>query len=273
MLAAISLGGLLSSCGGSSSSPRISASSSIKSIEIGQSLKTATSAFSFISEGDSCFLTKNVSIQWPQKVGGADLAPLQDSILAIALGSGTSSSIDSAITSYLKEYKEVADSAVAIAPDKVPLSTRAYTSSVSVRTLETTPLYTTSQITSSSYLGGAHAMTTIRPLSYALDSAKVITLDNLFKADDLPKVKQIVAENLASQLNVGVDNLTSAGLFTNDIPLSSNVYIINSTLVFHYGQYEIAPYSMGMFDVDVYPYTVREYLTPLGASLFPTQLN
>ncbi len=261
----------LSSC--SNDSALALGSASIKSIEIGTSLKTSEKAYSFVEDKDSCYLTKSVSVEWPVKVGAANLTPLQDSILAIAFDKPSTEVIDDAITSYLDDYSTVAESATAINPAQVPLSTRAYTMKVSVKTLETTPLYLSTQIVSSSYLGGAHPNTAIRPMTIALDSAKVITVDNLFKPSALEHVRELVKENLGRQLNVSGDRLTDAGLFTNDIPLSQSVYIINSTIVFHYGQYEIAPYSMGMFDVDVYPFTVRDWLTPLGQSLFPGQLD
>lgn len=248
-------------------------SASIRSIEIGTSLKTSQKAFSFVEDKDSFYLTKSVSVEWPVKVGAANLTPLQDSILAIAFDKPALTVIDEAITSYLDDYSTVAETATEIKPAQVPLSTRAYTTNVSVKTLETTPLYLSTQITSSAYLGGAHPNTVIRPLTIALDSAKVITVDNLFKPSAIEHVKALVKENLGRQLNVSGDRLTDAGLFTNDIPLSQSVYIINSTIVFHYGQYEIGPYSMGMFDVDVYPYSVRDWLTPLGQSLFPGQLD
>lgn len=248
-------------------------SASIRSTEIGTSLKTSEKAYGFVEEKDSFYLTKSVSVEWPVKVGAANLTPLQDSILAIAFEKPAATVIDEAITSYLDDYSTVAESATPLDPAKVPLSTRAYTSNVSVKTLETTPLYLSTQIASSSYLGGAHPNTVIRPLTIALDSAKVITVDNLFKPSALEHVKALVKESLGRQLNVSADNLTAAGLFSNDIPLSQSVYIINSTIVFHYGQYEIGPYSMGMFDVDIYPFTVRDWLTPLGRSLFPGQLD
>lgn len=78
----------------------------------------------------------------------------------------------------------------------------------------------------------------------------------------------IIINALARQLEVPVDGLEKAGIFTSQLTSPGYPYISNNTLYFHYNPYDIAPYSRGMVDVAVYPYEVDRFLTPEAKALF-----
>lgn len=238
------------------------------SMEIKESLRTVNTAYRYTMAGDTCFMTYTATIEWPEKIGGYNIRPLQDSIIAAAFSNSKVGDIKAAMKSFSTDTTDMGTTAVRISPADVPLSTRSYTSTVSAKAIDTGDRYSTYQVTCSSFTGGAHPNTGIQSMTYDYATQQVLTPANLFKAGSDSALVSIITENLAARLNVPENKLTQAGLFADTIPMPKNVYVVNNSLVFHYGQYEIAPYSSGMFDIDVSPFRVRDLLSPVGTALF-----
>lgn len=237
------------------------------SMELKESLRTANTAYLYSEGGDTCYMTYSATIEWPEKIGSFNITPLQDSIISAAFGKQTTD-IRAAMKAFATDTTDMGPDAKRIDPSKVALSTRAYTETVTAKSIDTGNRYSTYQVTVSSYTGGAHPNTAITSMTFDYAAGEVVTPQSLFKAGSDSALVSLITENLAARLNVPQNRLTQGGLFADTIPMPRNVYVVNNSLVFHYGQYEIAPYSAGMFDIDVSPFRVRDLLSEQGRALF-----
>lgn len=245
----------------------------ITSMELKESMRTANTAYQYTLDGDTCFMTYSAVVEWPEKIGSYDIASLQDSILSAAFGAKPGTGIEDALKEYSSDTTGMSPDARRIDPAGAPISIRAYTSTVTTKAIDTNDRYTTYQVTNSRYTGGAHPMTAITSYTYDYASRQVLTPENLFTAGSDSTVISSIKSTLAAKLNVAPDNLTAAGLFSDSIPMPTNIYVVNNSLVFHYGQYEIAPYSMGMFDINVSPFALRDVLSPAARALFKDNIE
>lgn len=245
----------------------------ITSMELKESMRTANTAYQYTLDGDTCFMTYSAVVEWPEKIGSYDIASLQDSILSAAFGAKPGTGIEDALKAYSSDTTGMSPDARRIDPAGAPISIRAYTSTVTTKAIDTNDRYTTYQVTNSRYTGGAHPMTAITSYTYDYASRQVLTPENLFTAGSDSTVISSIRSTLAAKLNVAPDNLTAAGLFSDSIPMPTNIYVVNNSLVFHYGQYEIAPYSMGMFDINVSPFALRDVLSPAARALFKDNIE
>lgn len=275
MLAAAGIMAILTSCSGGDSAQNqrgtVVTSDGIKSFEVRESIRSASQSYRMDFDGDTCYLTLSTNIQWPEVLGGYDIQPLQDSIISYAYPEvKLPADINTAIRTYIGDTSLLADSVNFAKVDTVPtLSSRSnYEMESNVRVLEITGSTVTYQVSTFSYIGGAHPNYWTYPFSYDLKNARVLTLDNMFKNGSEQELSDILSSNLASQLNVAPDHLTDASIFTNDLPVSHMVYLRNGTVMFHYNPYDIAPYSMGTIDIEVYPYQIKDLLTPEASALF-----
>lgn len=253
----------------------------ISQLDANFSILTAQRIYRFTADGDTGYLDRSVSIHWPAALGDADLAPLRDAILSACFGPDTTAtapdgdlqydpaSPDPAIRRFLLDTSDLAaDSLTSITPvDSIPESAegfepRVYFSSVKASVLELDEQLITYRITVSSYMGGAHPITAIFPLTYDFTTSTLLTLDNLLNPEARHEIMPIITAALARQLDVPVSHLRRAGIFTDQFTEPGTPYIYNNTLYFHYNPYEIAPYSSGMIDVALYPYEIDSLLTP-----------
>lgn len=243
----------------------------ISNFELHAVTKSADQSYRLSIAGDTAFLTLSASIQWPEEIGKCDIATFQDSIISLSFPRDThKGNIDSSISSFVCDVDMMGDSVKFVPVKEIPKADqneRAYDISVTGKLLEVTESFATYQIVNYSYTGGAHPNTFSFPFTYDLKSKKVITIENMFKPGSEEALTQIVRDALARQFNVPSQHLTAAGLFSDNVPLSSSVYLLDGMLVFHYNPYDIAPYYMGAINAEVYPYEAEQYLTPMGAAL------
>ena len=237
------------------------------SMEMKESLRTANTAYLYTENGDTCYMTYSATIEWPEKIGSFNITPLQDSIASAAFGKPTTN-IRAAMKTFAADTTGMGSNAKRIDPSNVALSTRAYTETVTAKSIDTGNRYSTYQVTVSSYTGGAHPNTAISSMTFDYAAEQVLTPATLFKAGSDSTLMALITESLAAKLGVPQNRLTQGGLFADTIPMPKNVYVVNNSLVFHYGQYEIAPYSAGMFDIDISPFRVRDILSDQGRALF-----
>ncbi len=274
MLAGAGIIAVLTSCGSSDSARgnrgTVVTPDGIKTFEVRESILSASRSYLMEADDDSCYLTLSTYVQWPDVLGGYDIKPLQDSIIAYAYPEvKLPVEINSAILTYIGDTSLLDDDVNVVRVDSVPTlsSRRSYEMESNVRVIELTGSTVTYQVSTYSYTGGAHPNYGNCPFSYDFKNARVLTLDNIFKSGSEQELSKILAANLASQFNVAPDHLTDAGLFTNDIPVSPIVYLRNGNVMFHYNPYDIAPYSYGMIDVEVYFYQIKDLLTPEAVAL------
>ena len=114
--------------------------------------------------------------------------------------------------------------------------------------------------------GGAHPNTTIKWANLLAKSGKVLTKDVVFRKDKEKEIVGLIMKHLIDEVNqrLETDTITSIeGLKENGALLDVDLYIPDNFLLledrvsFLYNRYDIAPYSMGEFIIDV-PYAEIE---------------
>lgn len=243
----------------------------ISNFEIDETIKTATQ--SYIANGVpdsleewSARVTLSASIQWPMKFGSSDIKVLQDTILARAFGAAAvSRGVDGAIRAFVADT-DVFETGVSYSPVD-SLSQPGLYQEVTARILDLNTRMVTYQVQIVSYAGGAHPNTIITPFSYDLQRGRILTSKELFVAGSEPKLLEAIRQSLAYELNTTPDKLDEAGIFASQLTTIGDPYINGDAMVFHYNPYEIAPYSMGMIDVNVWAPEIEECLTPVAKAL------
>lgn len=110
-----------------------------------------------------------------------------------------------------------------------------------------------------SYTGGAHGMTTIRTLTFAVETGRVFSLEELFRPESdyedvlLSKIKEQIRER---NIPVIVESAT--------FPRDDNFYIADKSLVLYYQIYELAPYYYGITYFPVSVYALEEIIDEAG---------
>lgn len=261
---------LFSACSGSNPGPSFGNRDDDSDFEIRQAIKSASRVYRIESADDTAYLELATTLQWPEQFGSYDIDSLQRYLLLTCYNVDGDNPGD-AISIFLTDTDQMGDSYVAVEVDSVSVDdalTRSYEAEVTASITEQTVRSVTYNITSYTYMGGAHPNTSSRPFTYLFEEKTVLTPELLFKPGTEAEVEAAVREALAAQYNVAATRLTDAGFFGNDVPLSQSVYVSQGAIVFHYNPYEIAPYSSGSIDVEVQPYAVSHLLTPLALKYF-----
>ncbi|BFU60861.1 MULTISPECIES: DUF3298 and DUF4163 domain-containing protein [Rodentibacter] len=95
------------------------------------------------------------------------------------------------------------------------------------------------------YTGGAHGMNINRYFTLDLTTHKILTLNDVFDDETLPKVKALLWERYIEQNGENNKPFVSQ----QDFNVSSNIYLDSEGIHFIYGVYEIAPYALGEQDL------------------------
>lgn len=239
----------------------------IANFVIDETIKTASRSYVATGTdlGDTIYASVSASLTWPEKLGDASLSVLQDSIKAALFGKyGAIKGIDKAIKAYVADVSAIGDSTFRPV-DSIPPTEAGemawYLQAVGKIT-DLNEQYVTYQASISSYAGGAHPMTAIYSFSYDLDKAMVLTAENIFVKGSEGALLKIVRESLARQYSTTVDKLDEAGFWPENLNYLGDVYLSDGMVMFHYGPYAIAPYSMGDIDIAVWNEEITDYLAP-----------
>lgn len=270
--AALITAALFAGCSNASDSRAADAATdaAIDSTSIRATLIEGAHTYRFDVDGDECYITISARVEWPREIGTTHLANLSDTLLAASFPACKGLTVEHALTQYLDNTKGIVDGPVHRVKASEATSDEMGVWGISTEVARTalTEKYVTYEVTSMSYLGGAHPNTSVTPISYDLASGEVITPSYLFIPGSRAKVIKAVASELASQLGCRPDRLSEGGLFSDTLPAPSGMSIDRyGTIVFQYGQYEIAPYSMGIITVKLSPYQLRDLLTPAARAL------
>lgn len=120
--------------------------------------------------------------------------------------------------------------------------------------------------------GGAHPNTTIKWANLLAKSGKVLTKDVVFRKDKEKEIVGLIMKHLIDEVNqrLETDTITSIeGLKENgalldvDLYIPENFLLLEDRVSFLYNRYDIAPYSMGEFIIDV-PYAEIETMLNRG---------
>ena len=130
------------------------------------------------------------------------------------------------------------------------------------------------------YGGGAHGYLTQVGFTFRKSDGKQIPL---LKDTNSPKLAKIIKEGVRRHFSEQPDKLLSDDellefLFTeeksalNHLPLPGNPpYLSDTGMVFHYTQYEIAPYSSGIIKFEVPFKDIRPFMTDEAKALIPEE--
>lgn len=272
LIAATTIGGLsLTACGNASTdngTTKTAKTEGIESVEIETTLLTGSRAYSFTSDGETGYATTGVTAEWPRKIGNASLTALTDTLTSAAFGE-RGKGVESAITAFLTNTSDfTTGTAEDIPADAIPSDKIALSKSVNITRSDITTKYVTYMVTSEEYLGGAHGMTVMTPVTYDLTTSSIVTPATLFKAGSDSTIIDAITNNLAMMLETEPARLSEAGITTTPLPMPSAMYLNSyGQIVFQYGQYEIGPGSMGIISVPVNPFQLRDVLTAQGNAL------
>lgn len=271
------LGAMATGCGGSDKK-KSDGGVEITEFAVNEVIMTADRNYRALLMGDTVYLDQYVSLLWPKSFGDADLSVLRDSLLSYCFGDTTCAGPEEAIHKFVSDVSVLAgeDGEESVYKNIEPVDSLpvdiaglgCYFNNVMATVTDLNEEMVTYQVTLSSYLGGAHPYTTIRPFTYDFEAGRVLTLDNMFTTAGRDSIMPVIVNALARQLDVPVSGLDRAGIFTAQFTYPGQPYISNNVLYFHYNPYDIAPYAAGMIDVAVYPYEVERFLAPGVAKLF-----
>ncbi|MGM9748093.1 MAG: DUF3298 domain-containing protein [Candidatus Cryptobacteroides sp.] len=104
------------------------------------------------------------------------------------------------------------------------------------------------------YTGGAHGMTDEYTLNFDKKSGKEITEEDIFKAGYEDTLNALLTANVKDV--IGEDGV----LFVDKIETNGNFCVSENCITYIYGQYEIAPYSMGIIKIPVLWESLSEVL-------------
>ena len=107
----------------------------------------------------------------------------------------------------------------------------------------------------SDYTGGAHGSHRITYTNIDLGDLVTISEEDIFVTNYKKPLTDIIINRLMAKNNVTVpDSLIGIGFFNLDeVFPNNNFWLDDKGIHYSYNQYEIAPYSMGVIDVDI-PY-------------------
>lgn len=267
----------LASCSGAapagSKAETFATTSGITQVEVNQLYKSISAVYRVDSvENSAAYLSVNVDVEWPTRIGNADLTALQDSIIGLFNVDSTQprpASIDegmlrAAATTFYYGYDSVT-------PVKtIPAATSGlyrYYSNTAIKLADITPAMVSVMSVNTMFTGGAHPNTAISLFTYDLKQGRVITPAVMFRPGTEAQLTQAVRSTIASTFGLSDSTLTRAGFFSNDIPVSPIMTVSPGAVVFHYNPYDIAPYSFGPINVAVPDSALTSILTPEGAAL------
>jgi hypothetical protein len=102
------------------------------------------------------------------------------------------------------------------------------------------------------YTGGAHGIRRTDYQVFDRDSARFVRLSDIVDGSKLPALHGVVVAELKKKFNLREDQqLTDAGFFQNDFPLTENFFLSENGIGFHWNLYELAPYVFGEIEVIV----------------------
>lgn len=206
----------------------------------------------------------------PVKFMGHDMTAFRDSVLKMAFDTVAADPAQAAETCFRRTGSEIGYPLKPIAIDEQEADSLANTieslnnfdgfAEIQGRIAAMTPEYVSYAVTSSAYYPrAAHGMYGTFYIVYSAKADKMVSLSDFFTSDGLAALPKMLRKRAqAMRSYIGATNLTA-------IPGGGNYYInADGNLVFVYQPYEIASYAQGEISIDLEPYMVSDYLTPLG---------
>lgn len=208
----------------------------------------------------------------PERFLDKNIGPLIDSIEVAAFDSiGGLAAVQSTFRAAASEFGFNAVPEVLTTPERdslavIPLGMTDYdgfyTVSGTVATM--TPTVISYRIETSGYAPrAAHGDYSVKYVNYDVESGRVVTLDNIFTPEGLRALPAKIARR--ASLMSGVIGETSV----NALPADGVFWITPAgNIEFIYQPYEVASYAQGIIRVPFEPYSLIDYMTDFGKTVF-----
>lgn len=239
-------------------------------VRVEQSCRLVGSDEDFDADGRDMSFGCLANLVLPTHLTGKDIAALHDSIISAGFDSVLVYSPE-ALGAALRRQADACGYALAdtVMPDSVCAATPQFLNrfdgfySIEGDVEALSPRILAYAVTYSTYLpGAAHGMYGTRYINYDLARGAVITLSDIFTADGIRALPQIIAA-AARNLRAAIGRTEIDAL-----PAHGNFYITpDATVVFAYSPYEVASYAQGEIQIPIPAYLLAEYLTTEGAAL------
>lgn len=107
----------------------------------------------------------------------------------------------------------------------------------------------------------AHGMYGSTFINYHIPTANILSTDDLFLPSATDSIISTIKAKAIKQYN------GTGMLMPDEISHFINFYITDNLITFVYQPYEIGAYALGLAEITVEPYTISNYLTPLGKEI------
>jgi len=211
------------------------------------------------------FADVKVSFTYPVKFGNkADLARLQQIFIGTFFNSihldtlSPQGAVDAYVSGYREKYKSLSNTYYAeksrLPKGETPAWYWYYMYNTNKVMFQNDSLLSYA-VEYSDYTGGAHGSYRITYTNIDLGEMVTVSEEDIFVPNYKKPLTEIIINRLMAQHNVSVpDSLISLGFFNLDeVFPNNNFWLDDKAIHYSYNQYEIAPYSMGVIDVDI-PY-------------------
>lgn len=211
------------------------------------------------------FADVKVSFIYPTKFGNKeDLARLQQIFTGTFFNSldfdslSPGEAVDAYITDYKKDYKSLSndyyDEKSKLPKGETPMWYWYYMYNTNKIMFQNDSLLSYA-VEYSDYTGGAHGSHRITYTNVDLGELVTVSEEDIFLPNYKKQLTEIIINRLMAQHNVTApDSLINIGFFNlEEVFPNNNFWLSDKGIHYSYNQYEIAPYSMGVIDVDI-PY-------------------
>ncbi len=255
---------VLAACSGKNGTVTGNNGVGVTDFEIGIVEKSLTA--DYLCEGDATFgdsvklyTRTHVTLQWPEKLGNADVKPLQDTLLARCFGNERPTSVDEAMSRYVADPVTMDDGSRLVRVDSVPdvdIDVRILERSIDVNVLSVNSRYAAFEIYGYMYGGGAHPVYSSSFVNFDVAEGKVLGFDDIVLPGRTADLTEAVKSALREQYNATTDEqlLELAGINAGavDFSLQSPMfYFDGSNVVFYFNPYEIGPWAIGAVTVSL----------------------
>lgn len=108
------------------------------------------------------------------------------------------------------------------------------------------------------FMGGAHGLNTINYLNFNVKTGKLITENDLFLKNTMPKLVELIKKRIIEQSKEDADveeitRLEKTDYWIDAIKPNGNFYLTDESLNYIFNPYEIGPYYLGITEVRI-PY-------------------
>ncbi len=219
-----------------------------------------------IKYGQTVYAKTSFSMVFPEQIGSYDINMLQDSIIYKMFAS-KNMTLDAAIKNYLESPLGVEESTI---KEVLPSSVNEINANMLVTTgavsLFTPELLVYRIDRFFYYYHAAHGMYISSFVNYYIPKQKIVTADDIFKSVGKDEILSVIRSE-------AVKKYSNNEMLNPNLILSYNTfYLTESTITFVYQPYEIGPYALGMVEISIYPYMIRNWLTSLCKEIFNIQL-